>query len=220
MPDWLQTAIQDGEEIPLAVLCVRLLAAFALGALVALIYSTTHKKDETYQPGFVTTLVLLSILIAVVTQVIGQNVARAFSLVGALAIVRFRTVVADTRDTAFVIFAVVEGMAVGAGHFTVGLAGLVVGGAAAILMRGRGGEASPSWRLTVRIGIGHDPSKLDPVLARHFASRDLVASSTTRQGAALELAYLVGLAPKASAEGAIAEINGVPGVQQADLIRA
>ena len=59
---------------------------------------------------------LLSILIAMVTQVIGDNVARAFSLVGALSIVRFRTVVRDTVDTAFVIFAVAVGMAVGAGH--------------------------------------------------------------------------------------------------------
>src|SRR3712207_7596331 len=53
---------------------------------------------------------------AMVTQVIGDNIARAFSLVGALSIVRFRTVVRDTQDTAYVIFAVAVGMAVGAGH--------------------------------------------------------------------------------------------------------
>ena len=49
--------------------------------------------------------------IAMVTQVTGQNVALAFSLVGALSIVRFRTVVQDTNDTAFVIFAVAGGTA-------------------------------------------------------------------------------------------------------------
>ena len=59
---------------------------------------------------------LLSILIAMVTQVIGDNIARAFSLVGALSIVRFRTVVRDTQDTAFVIFAVAVGMAMGANN--------------------------------------------------------------------------------------------------------
>ncbi len=57
---------------------------------------------------------LLAVLIAMVTQVIGDNVALAFSLVGALAIVRFRTVVRDTQDTAFVMLSVVVGMAVGA----------------------------------------------------------------------------------------------------------
>ena len=70
-----------------------------------------------------------------VTQVIGDNIARAFSLVGALSIVRFRTVVRDTQDTAFVIFAVVVGMAAGARDLVVAGIGIVVIGAAAFLMR-------------------------------------------------------------------------------------
>ena len=77
---------------------------------------------------------LLSILIAMVTQVIGDNVARAFSLVGALSIVRFRTVVRDTVDTAFVIFAVAVGMAVGANHPSVALSGIAIVGLAAWFM--------------------------------------------------------------------------------------
>src|SRR5436309_12899430 len=86
--------------------------AFALGLAVAGVYRWTHRRDAAYAPTFVTTLVLLTVLIAIVTQVIGESAARAFSLVGALSIVRFRTVVQDTRDTAFGILAVVGGMAV------------------------------------------------------------------------------------------------------------
>ncbi|MDZ4830382.1 MAG: hypothetical protein SGJ09_09330 [Phycisphaerae bacterium] len=52
------------------------------------------------------------------TMVIGSSVARAFSLVGALSLVRFRTVVDDTRDTAFVIFALIVGMAAGTSIFS------------------------------------------------------------------------------------------------------
>src|SRR6185369_5103087 len=85
--------------------------------------------------SFPTTLVLLCTLIAMVTQVIGESVARAFSLVGALSIVRFRTVVRDTQDTAYVIFAVAVGMAVGAQAPWVGLIGIVVVGATAFFMR-------------------------------------------------------------------------------------
>ena len=85
-----------------------------LGAVVAFVYRRTRVPAHT-TPSFTVTLVLLTILIAMVTQVIGDNVARAFSLVGALSIVRFRTVVRDTQDTAYVIFAVAVGMAVGAG---------------------------------------------------------------------------------------------------------
>ena len=63
------------------------------------------------------TLVLLTVLIGMISSVIGDNIARAFSLVGALAIVRFRTIVEDTRDTAFVIYSVVMGMAAGLGSY-------------------------------------------------------------------------------------------------------
>ena len=55
-------------------------------------------------------------LIAIVMVVIGDSVARAFSLVGALSIIRFRTVVQDARDIAFVFFSLAVGMAIGAGN--------------------------------------------------------------------------------------------------------
>src|SRR5690349_20504774 len=92
---------------------LRILAAVLLGCAVAWIHSHTTPRGNG-SVAMQATLVLLAGLIAMVTQVIGDNVARAFSLVGALSIVRFRTVVRDTRDTAFVIFAVAVGMAVGA----------------------------------------------------------------------------------------------------------
>src|SRR5205085_3407546 len=121
-----------------------LIVAFAGGALVSGIYSLTRPRAQ-INPSFPPTLVLLSILIAMVTQVIGDQLARAFSLVGVLSIVRFRTVVRDTQDTAFVIFAVAIGMAIGANHPSVALCGLAVVGGAALLLRKRGATiAAPS----------------------------------------------------------------------------
>ena len=86
------------------------------------------RRGEAVQPTFLTTLVLLATVIAMATQVIGDNVARAFSLVGALSVVRFRTVVKDTQDTAFVIFAVVVGHGVGCEPPRGGLVGLGIVG--------------------------------------------------------------------------------------------
>ena len=113
---------------------LRLLIAALLGGVVALIYRRTRFEPAS---SFTVTLVLLAILISMVTQVVGDNVARAFSLVGALSIVRFRTVVRDTQDTAYVIFAVAIGMAVGAHHLWVALAGVGVVALAAFVMRGQ-----------------------------------------------------------------------------------
>src|SRR5438093_9026246 len=97
-------------------MAVRLAAAFVLGCVVAGVYRLTHGRGRPVPLAMTATLVLLSVLIAAVTLVIGNSVARAFSLVGALAIVRFRTIVEDTRDTAFVIYAVVAGMGSGSGY--------------------------------------------------------------------------------------------------------
>src|SRR5688572_29923831 len=131
-----------------------------------------------------------------VTLVIGDNVARAFSLVGALAIVRFRTIVEDTRDTAFVMFAVIVGMGVGAGHALVPLIGIPVVGAAALLCNavGRSAPRARMFTLQVRLGIGRDPAALlRDIFDKHLAHAQLRATSTARQGAAIELTYAVGL---------------------------
>jgi len=107
------------------VLAWRIGMAVILGVAVAAIYRWA-RRGEAIQPTFLTTLVLLAAVIAMATQVIGDNVARAFSLVGALSVVRFRTVVKDTQVTAFVIFAVVVGMASGANHLVLKASTFVV----------------------------------------------------------------------------------------------
>ena len=127
----------SGEWLVWLTMAGRLLIAFALGVLVTRIYRWTHHREAKPPDSFLTTLALLTILITMSTQVIGDNVARAFSLVGALSIVRFRTAVQDTRDIAFVICAVVVGMAVGAGYLAVALTGLPVVGLAAYVLRPR-----------------------------------------------------------------------------------
>src|SRR5687767_15799272 len=134
MPDFLRDSLVEFPTPPPAIVLLRLVAALALGALVALVYRLTRTVSDDAR-SFTGTLVLLSILIAMVTQVIGDNVARAFSLVGALSIVRFRTVVRDTQDTAFVIFAVGVGMAVGAGYPWLAVAGIAVVAIAAFAMK-------------------------------------------------------------------------------------
>ena len=144
MPELFVSAISAGPPLSWAHVLVRLAVALVLGRLVAAVYNLTRLPTER-TPSFPRRSSCLSVLIAMVTQVIGDNVARAFSLVGALSIVRFRTVVRDTQDTAFVIFAVVIGMAVGGNNLPVAITGLIVVGAAAFWMNERG-QAAPDGR--------------------------------------------------------------------------
>lgn len=63
--------------------------------------------------SFVQTLVLMGMIVSVIMLVVGSNIARAFSLVGALSIIRFRNAIKETRDVGFVFFAMAIGMATG-----------------------------------------------------------------------------------------------------------
>ena len=100
---------------------LNLLLAFSLGLVIAAVYKWTHRGMVS--EAFINTLIILCMLISVVMVVIGESVARAFSLFGALSIIRFRTVVRDPRDIAFVFFALAIGMGVGAGNPSVSIIG-------------------------------------------------------------------------------------------------
>ena len=91
---------------------VALLLAFVLGHVIGWTYLATHKVLS-YSRSFTQSLVLLTMIVSIVMLVIGDNIVTAFGLLGALAIVRFRNVLKDTRDTVFVFLALVIGMAVG-----------------------------------------------------------------------------------------------------------
>jgi hypothetical protein len=210
---------------PVTFVLIRLVTATVLGGVVAWIYRSTRDRGDA-TPSFTATLVLLSVLIAMVTQVIGDNVARAFSLVGALSIVRFRTVVRDTEDTAYVIFAVVIGMAMGAGNLVVGVLGLAVVGVAAWIMRQQRGRATVRvaadlpFELTVRLALGGDPEAvLGPTLSQYQVSRRLGLVATARQGLAMEVSYRAALGNEAAAAALVTALNRLDGVQGVTLQR-
>jgi hypothetical protein len=221
MPEWLKqtTSAVELTAVEPVTLGLRLLFSLLLGVIVAAIYRRTkHSPDGAN--SFSATLVLLTILIAMVTQVIGDNIARAFSLVGALSVVRFRTVVQDTRDTAFVIFAVVIGMAVGASNFMVAGSGLITVGFAAWLYRPKNSGATEGRvaGINVRLGLGHNPqTAVGPALDRAADRVDLTSVGTSKRGSSIDYAYRVRLRSGVDPAALIQEINRLDGVQAVRL---
>jgi hypothetical protein len=224
MPDFLTNVLAGGPLVSSATILLRLVAALTMGFVVSWIYRFTRDKDS-IAPSFPTTLILLSVLIAMVTEVIGDSVARAFSLVGALSIVRFRTVVRDTQDTAYVMFAVIVGMAMGANNLWIALIGITVVATAALLTMSRGqisanGTAiQPDFLLSVLVGLGTDLQTLTPVCDRHIGKRLLRSFRTVRQGAALEAVYEVKMREGASAVELVRALNQRDGVQSVEIQR-
>jgi uncharacterized membrane protein YhiD involved in acid resistance len=224
MPESLAPLI-DFDSGALVLMSARLVLAFVLGLAIAWVYKRARRADGE-SDSFGVTLVLLTILIAMVTQVIGDNVARAFSLVGALSIVRFRTVVRDTQDTAYVIFAVAIGMAMGANHPTVALCGLAVVGGAALLLRRRSMTLPPPtdeqlpYALHVRMALGHDADALLGAILDQFVSgRRLVSVTTARQGMSIDASYHAALRGDNHASALVNALNRIDGVQNVELHR-
>lgn len=98
-----------------SVLEVVLSAAF-IGFIISLVYLFTHRK-EGYSQAFCVSLILLSPIVGIVILVIGNNVATAFSLAGAFALVRFRSAPGDPKDIAYVFLSVTMGLTCGLGYW-------------------------------------------------------------------------------------------------------
>ena len=218
MPEFLTTAFSNGPAIAPGEVAVRLVAALAFGFGIAAIYRFTRRPGS---DSFAMTLLLLCVLIAMVTQVVGDNVARAFSLVGALSIVRFRTVVRDTQDTAYVILAVITGMAVGAKSLWVAGIGLGVVALAELIAAARlrvSAGAPREFIVKLRIGMESDPAALiAAALGNKVVRCELVSVATTKQGGAMDAELRVQLKDGLSGPEVIRLLSGVSGMQSVQL---
>lgn len=183
MLEWWNAAWPTGDDEKPIILAIRLSLATALGFGIALV-RTYARSEGRPAPGLRTTILLLTVLCALVTEVIGSNMARAFGLAGVLAVVRFRTVIEDTRDSAFVIFAMVIGMAVGAGYLSTSLVGFSVISLVAIAVTQMTGQAMNDAKLSIRIK-GKETGEADvrAVLAKVSGSVTLAGADTVKESA-------------------------------------
>jgi uncharacterized membrane protein YhiD involved in acid resistance len=90
--------------------------------LISIVYRFTYRGPG-YSNSFLTSLIVLPLITSLVIMIIGNNLARAFGLVGALSIIRFRTAVKDTIDIIYIFFGLAIGMASGVGYFKLAVAG-------------------------------------------------------------------------------------------------
>ena len=216
----LEEAFQSHPDNPidLRTMGVRLGAAVAAGVGVAVIHRVTRRPGA--GDGLTATVVLLTALMALITMAVGNSPARAFSLVGALSIVRFRTVVDDTRDTAFVVFAVAMGMVIGTGIWEGAVVGLPVIGltAWAVFRWDRAAGAAPGAVLHLRLALGVEPDAvLAAVVGKQLAAARLTSATTAKQGVALDLTYAVRWVGEPAVVPLLQALNRCDGVQAVEV---
>lgn len=194
--------------------------AFFLSLAVAYFYRETH-RGLSYSTSFVHTMILMSVTISIIMLIIGSNIARAFALVGALSIIRFRNAVKESRDVAFIFITMAIGMATGTGFhmaaliFTLSICAMVY-----VLYRFDIGSASGSEvLLKVHLPENLDYHRIfDEVFYEHLREHSLVSVETIRGGTLLELVYSIRLKDDSHQMELLNGIRAINGNQKVVLL--
>lgn len=172
-----------------------LVLGFVLSAFIGWIYKITH-RGSSYTQSFVFTLVLNGMVVAVIMLIVGSNIARAFSLVGALSIIRFRNAVKESRDVGFIFFTMAIGMAVGTKFYLLAIVATVVISLVVVLMTRFNWFArqiaSQILRIQVPNGTPFD-HLFDPAFLKYTNTSELISVDTVHSGMLTELTYSIGL---------------------------
>jgi hypothetical protein len=212
-------AVESALAIDLVDVAARCGAAAGLGLLLALVYRRTH-RGLSYSQSFTQTIVYIAVIVTLVMLTVRNSLATAFTLVGALSIIRFRTVVKDTRDTAFVFASLAIGMASGLGYLDLALlgTGVVTALAFAFHVTNFGAVQRSEFVLRLTFDQAQASSGYLDVLAEHARRSSLLHVEPSNDGGALRLSYDIALRKERSAEAMVASLGRVAGVSEVVLL--
>ena len=165
--------------------------AFALGLLISLV-RLKIEKDRDMSQSFALTLVLLPAVVTVIIMLVGNNVARAFSMVGAFSIIRFRSAPGNPKDITYVLFSMAVGLAAGMGFL---LYAVIVGialCAVATILEIAGYARTKNIERLLKISVPENLNfgqAFDPVLQKYTQSYRVKRIKTADLGSVYELSY-------------------------------
>ncbi len=213
-----ETSFTSGTFSPQSVL-LSLLLAFILGQVLAWVYYVTH-SSLSYSRSFVQSLILITVVVAMVMSVIGNNIITAVGLMGALAIIRFRNIIKDTRDIAFIFCSLVVGMATGSQRYATAIVGTIVLSMIAVYLYLTGfGTYRPHngfLRFSYRGHVG--PEHPIPAILRRFCGNfTLISVQDAGFGGPSEYAYQLMIRNASKNEQMIAELGKIDGIENVSL---
>lgn len=200
---------------------INLSLAFLLCVVVSVVYTKTH-KGLSYSQSFAHTIVFVGVIVAVVMMIIGGSLARAFALVGALSIIRFRTVVKDTKDTAFIFASLAAGMAAGTSNYLLALVGtgFIIGVAYTLYWTNFGATYKSNFLLRFMFKGDTDSEPYIAKLNEHASKHKLLNLEAAGDGATTLLTYDIALKAGKNANQLVADINEIEGISEVMLIAA
>lgn len=198
-----------------------IIIAMICGLSIAILYRYTY-RGLNYSSAFTISLIMLTMITAVVIMVIGNNLARAFGLVGAMSIIRFRTAVKDASDIMFIFFALTVGLASGVKLYAVAIFGTVFIGLVYLVII-RFSFALPKTReYLIQINIQSEilPDDAFSSIFKKFSSKyKLVNVKTIGEDSnqIMEFSYYIKLRRDENSTKMLSSIKKIPGVVSVNL---
>jgi uncharacterized membrane protein YhiD involved in acid resistance len=196
------------------------LLSFALSTLIAIIYEKTF-QGLSYSRNFVQALVLSSIVSATVMQAIGDSLARGLGMLGALAIIRFRTNLKDPRDIIFIFAALAAGISCGVNGYGIAIVGTVGFCIVAIILYYSPFGQTSYFDGMLRFNIENIPQgnkALEKILSDYCKVFALITLRDMAQGKRLDYAYHVKLKKGKSKTDFIEELKSIETIKGVNLM--
>lgn len=195
-----------------------LLLAFCVGQIIGWVYMWTHVALS-YSRMFTSSLVVIPIIVSLVMVLMAGNIAIAFGLLAVFAVVRFRNVLKDTRDTTFILWAIIQGMAVGTTQFGIAVAGCLCVALVFLYLRFVSYGTRHRYDVVLSIhwsGAVDGTLALRPILKRHSVRAHL-AGRRDGPDQGLDLSYRLLLRNPARSGELVTELQQADGVEEVSL---
>jgi hypothetical protein len=222
MMDWFAHGDYAASPLNIPILILGLLLAFACGQVLAWVYMVTH-SGLSYSRSFTNSLVMLPILVSMVMQVLNNNLVTAFGLMAVFAIVRFRNILRDTLDTAYVLSVIVVGMACGTGKFSTAVIGCAVIVGVLLMLSYVSFGSRHRFDLVLNLHWGR-PAEESDALKRLLERHSLKAKCASRRfnptQTGADLSYRLLLRDPDRVNDLLAELNQLEGVSHLTSMKA
>jgi len=193
MLDTLFNTTTASTTISLTDSLITIMVSFILGAIISLTYMKTSNKGR-YSRNFSLTLIIIPTVIAIIVFLIGNNVARAFSLAGAFSLIKFRSAPGDPKDISYVLFTMAAGLACGVGLFGYGVLFTIFLCTLMILLHLVNFGVSKTSQKLLKITIPEDldyEGVFDDIFLEYTKGHELIKVRTTDLGSLFQIVYTV-----------------------------
>ncbi len=183
--------------------------SIVLGLAICLTYIKTHKK-EGYVPSFTITLIMLPVIISIIILLVGNNVARAFSLAGAFSIIRFRSAPGDPKDISYIFFTLAVGLASGMGFIGYAVLFTIILCLVMIIIDVTKFASPKSKSLELKITVPENlnyEGVFEDILEKYTVNWNLARVRTRDFGSLFELSYRVSMKPEENTKKFIDELR-------------